>query len=171
MTDTLATPPEAAPADAANARQIQLQRIYLKDASLEMPLAPAVFKQAWNPQIDLQMGTTVTSLEENIFHVVLAVTVTAKLGEETAFLVEVHQAGIFSAAGFAPQELQAVLSSYCPNQLFPYAREAVAGLITRTGFPPVLLQPINFEALYMEHVARAQAQGGGAAPAPGTLVQ
>ena len=140
-------------------RQVLLQRIYLKDASVEVPQAPQVFTRQWNPQLDVQVGTTTVALGNDIHQVMLTVTVTAKLGEETGFLVEVHQAGIFQVAGFAAEsDLQAILAGYCPGVVFPFAREAVADLIQRSGFPPVLLQPINFEALYVEHLARSRAQ-------------
>jgi preprotein translocase subunit SecB len=143
-----------------NPRQVLLQRIYLKDASVEVPLAPQVFTRPMNPQLDVQVGTATTELGEGVHQVMLTVTVTAKLGEETGFLVEVHQAGIFQVIGFGGEgELQAVLAAYCPGVIFPFAREAVADLIQRTGFPPVLLQPINFDALYAEHLARARQQG------------
>jgi preprotein translocase subunit SecB len=163
MSDPVATPPPA--------RQVLLQRIYLKDASVEVPQAPQVFTRQWNPQIDVQVGTAAMPLGNNAHQVMLTVTVTAKLGEETGFLVEVHQAGIFEITGFSAEgELQAIVAGYCPGVVFPFAREAIADLIQRSGFPPVLLQPINFEALYVEHLARAQQQGA-AAGAPGSTVQ
>ena len=153
-------------------RQVLLQRIYLKDASVEVPQAPQVFTRQWNPQLDVQVGTTTVALGNDIHQVMLTVTVTAKLGEETGFLVEVHQAGIFQVAGFAAEsDLQAILAGYCPGVVFPFAREAVADLIQRSGFPPVLLQPINFEALYVEHLARSRAQNAQGAAAVGSTVQ
>jgi len=153
-------------------RQVLLQRIYLKDASVEVPLAPQVFTRQWTPQLDVQVGTATTALGNNIHQVMLTVTVTAKLGEDTGFLVEVHQAGIFQVIGFtAESDLQAILAGYCPGVVFPFAREAVADLIQRSGFPPVLLQPINFEALYVEHLARAREQNTQGAAATGSTVQ
>ena len=157
---------EPTPAPLANQRQIVLQRIYLKDASLEVPLAPQVFTRQWTPQLDVQVGTATAPITEGLYQVILTVTVTAKLGEDVGFLAEVHQAGIFQITGFANAgETQAVLAGYCPGVVFPFAREAVAELVQRGGFPPVLLQPINFEALYAEHLTRAQAEaaakGGG----------
>lgn len=142
-----------------NARQVLLQKIYVKDASLEVPLAPQVFTRQWQPQVDVQVNTQVTGLGDNAYSVVLSATVTAKLGSDVGFLVEVHQAGIFTVAGFPDQgELGAVLGGYCPGLLFPFAREAVADLVQRAGFPQLLLQPINFEALYLEHQNRARAE-------------
>ena len=160
MSEPQATPP---------ARQVLLQRIYLKDASVEVPMAPQVFTRQWNPQLDVQVGTATAALGNGVHQVMLTVTLTAKLGEDTGFLVEVHQAGIFQLAGFdSDSDTQAILAGYCPGVIFPFAREAVADLVQRSGFPPVLLQPINFEALYVEHLARSREQ---AAAAPGATVQ
>ena len=163
---------DAAPTPAP--KQISLQRIYLKDASVEVPLAPQVFTRQWQPQIDVQVGTNTTPLGDDLFQVMLSVTVTAKQGSDVGFLVEVHQGGIFQLAGFAAgePEQQAILAGYCPGVIFPFARETVADLVQRTGFPPVLLQPINFEALYIEHLARQRAQGAAAiGGADGATVQ
>ena len=148
----------AEPAPPANARQILLQRIYLKDASLEVPLAPQVFARQWNPNLDVQVGSGASALGNDLYQVLLTVTATAKLGEDVGFLAEVHQAGIFQVTGFTEGEMPALLSAYCPNLVFPFAREAVAELVQRAGFPPLLLQPINFDALFAEHVARARAE-------------
>ena len=152
----------------APARQVLLQKIYLKDASLEVPLAPQVFTRQWQPELDVQVNTQVAALGDNAYNMILSVTVTAKLDADVGFLVEVHQAGIFTITGFAEQsELGAVLGGYCPTLLFPFAREAVADLVQRGGFPQLLLQPINFDALYLEH-QRAQSEkaaGNGAAAA------
>ncbi len=153
-------------------RQVVLQRIYLKDASVEVPLAPQVFTRQWNPQLDVQVGTATSPLGGGVHQVMLTVTITAKLGEETGFLVEVHQAGIFQIVGFSTEsDTQAILAGYCPGVIFPFAREAVADLIQRSGFPPVLLQPINFEALYVEHLTRARDQGAAAGNPVGGTVQ
>lgn len=155
----------ADPKPSADARQVLLQKIYLKDASLEIPGAPAVFSKVWQPQVDVQVTTDVKPMANDGFHVVLSITVTAKLGEETGFLCEVHQAGIFTVKGFADNgERQAVLGGYCPGLIFPFARESVADLVQRAGFPQMLLQPINFEALYLEHQQRRTA------PAPSAAV-
>jgi len=156
MSEQAPTPPPA--------RQVLLQRIYLKDASVEVPQAPQVFTRQWTPQVDVQVGTNAMPLGGTAHQVMLSITVTAKLGEDVAFLVEIHQGGIFDIAGFAEGELQAVVAGYCPGVIFPFAREAVADLIQRSGFPPILLQPINFDALYVEHLARAREQNAAAAP-------
>lgn len=150
------TPNLAADASAAPAgRQVLLQKIYVKDASLEVPMAPQVFARQWQPQLDVQVNTELKTVDADTFQVVLAVTVTAKLGADVAFLVETHQAGIFTVRGFASEdERRAVLGGYCPGLIFPFARETVADLVQRAGFPQLLLQPINFEALYLEHLNR-----------------
>lgn len=150
-------------------RQVLLQRIYLKDASLEVPLAPQVFARPWNPKMDVEIGTSANALGENLYQVTLKVTVTAKLDENAVgFLVEVQQAGVFQLQGFANErETQAVLAGHCPGVVFPFARETVADLVQRGGFPPLLLQPINFEALFAEYAARAQA--GAAKPDDGGI--
>lgn len=145
---------------ATDARQVILQKIYLKDASVEVPLAPQIFTRAWQPQLDVQANTAVNALQADVWQVVLTLTVTTKLGDDTAFLVEVQQAGIFGITGFNDAERQAVLAGYCANIIFPFAREAVADLVQRSGFPQLLLQPINFEGLYAEHQARQKAQAG-----------
>lgn len=153
----------------ADARTVLLQKIYLKDASVEAPLAPQIFSRPWQPQIDLNVTTGVDDLGSDQFQVVLTITVTAKLGNDTAFLVEVQQAGLFVVRGFArDQERAAVLAGYCPGQLFPFAREAVADFVQKAGFPQLLLQPINFEALLVEHLNRQrnEAAAQAAAPAP-----
>lgn len=148
----------AKPAAPAAGPQVLLQKVYLKNASVEIPQAPAVFTKQWQPQMDVQVNTKVTAIADDHWEIVLAVTVTAKLEADTAFLVEVQQAGIFQVKGFADgAERQAVLGAYCPGVVFPFARETVADLIQRAGFPSLLLQPINFDALYAEHQKRAQA--------------
>ncbi|CAF2118235.1 unnamed protein product [Rotaria magnacalcarata] len=137
----------------ANQPQVLLQKIYLKDASIEIPSAPGIFTKNEQPSVDIAIATNVQNLGDNNYHVVLSVTVTGKLqNKETAFLVEAHQAGIFSISGFANvEDVEAVLGTFCPNTLFPFARETIADFIQRAGFPPILLQPVNFDALYLEH--------------------
>ncbi len=144
---------------AAAQAQLSVQKIYIKDSSFEAPAAPHIFQEPGQPQIQLQLGQQVNALAQDVFEVVLSVTVTCKLGEKTAYLCEVQQAGIFGVAGFDDANRDAVLGSYCPNVLFPYARHAVQN----GGFPPFFLQPINFDALYAEAMAR-RAEGATAAP-------
>jgi preprotein translocase subunit SecB len=147
-----------APAPAAPSRQVLLQKIYVKDASLEVPMAPQVFTRQWQPQLDVQVATHVTGLSAEQHQVVLQVTATAKLDQDVAFLAEVHQAGIFLLRGFADGgERQRVLGADCPAALFPFVREAVADLVVRGGFPQLLLQPIDFAALYEEHLKKHDA--------------
>lgn len=154
-------------AQAANSRQVLLQKIYIKDASIEVPGAPQIFTGNVQPQIDVNVATQTKSLENDNFNVVLSVTVTAKVGDDTTFLVEVQQGGIFLVRGFGnPAEKAAILGGYCPSMLFPFAREAVADFVQKAGFPQLLLQPINFEAMYMEHLARQRAEANKAAVDP-----
>ena len=154
----------------AAARQVLLQKMYLKDASVEVPKAPEIFTRQWQPETDVQVNTQATDLGENNWQVMLSVTVTAKAGEDVGFLVEVHQAGIFTITGFEGVELGAVLGAYAPGLMFPFAREAVADLVQRAGFPQLLLQPINFDALYLEHQQRLKAENGGKADGHGIIV-
>jgi len=138
-------------------RQLLLQKIYLKDASLEVPKAPEIFQRSWKPQVDVDLKTGASRInDEGGYHVVLHVTITAKLEDDVAVLVEVQQAGVFQLTGFNEQELQLVLNTHCPHALFPYAREAVSDLAQRGGFQQLLLQPVNFDGLYQQHLARQQ---------------
>jgi preprotein translocase subunit SecB len=132
-------------------RQLAVQRIYVKDLSFESPNAPEIFRSEWQPQNELNLNTKVERLGDTVFEVTLAVTVTAKVSEKTAFIVEVQQAGIFTIAGFSDQELGAMLGIYCPSVLFPYAREAVSDLVGRGSFPQLMLQHVSFDALYAQH--------------------
>ena len=138
-------------------RQVLLQKIYLKDASLEVPKAPQIFTRAWQPQIDVQITTGVQTLSPDQYQVLLSVTVTAKLEQDVAFLAEVQQGGIFQLKGYVEgADRQKALGTECPGTLFPFAREAMADLIQRGGFPQLLLQPVNFEALYQEHLTQSE---------------
>lgn len=136
--------------------QFAIQRLYIKDISFETPNTPQIFKQAWQPDINLQFNNKVATLEPAIYEVTLSITLTAKLGEQTAYLVEIHQSGIFFIKDFSPNDLQNMLNGYCPNILFPYAREAISDLVTRGGFPPMILAPMNFEAIYAQHRLQQQ---------------
>lgn len=135
----------------ANQQQFSIQKIYLKDVSFESPNSPAVFSGEWKPEVNVQLNTEIKGLENNMHEVTLSVTVTAKQQDKTAFLVEVKQAGLFQLAGFAQEQLGGMLGAYCPETLFPYAREAISDLVTKGGFPQLLLSPVNFNALYMQH--------------------
>jgi preprotein translocase subunit SecB len=148
-------------AAADNTRQFAVQRIYVKDLSFESPGAPDIFRSNWEPKHELNINTKVTPLGDEAYEVVLSVTITTKIEDTTALIVEVHQAGIFAAKGFTEQELGPLLAAYCPNQLFPYAREAVSDLVTKGSFPQIVLQPINFDALYAQHQQQAAQQAAG----------
>ena len=139
-------------------KQFAIQKLYIKDASFESPSSPEsfVFKK-WKPKIELNITNSSKSLENGLYEAVLRVTMTATHQDATAFLVEVHQAGMFSVSGFDDGELQYLLSSQCMNILFPYVREVISDLTIRGGFPPVVLSPVNFDALYQQHL-QAQAK-------------
>lgn len=151
----------AEPTDAAQAPQPQfnIRRIYLKDLSFESPRAPQIFESNAQPQIDLQLGAGAAQVGENLHEVVVNVTATVRSGEDTVFLVEVQQAGLFHIEGVPAEQMGWVLGVTCPNVLFPYARQVVSDATTAGGFPPLLLAPVNFEALYQQHVQRQQADG------------
>lgn len=145
-------------------QQFAMQRIYSKDVSFESPATPGIFSQQWRPKVNVDLNTKSDKLDDNgNFEVVLTITITAKVEEETAFLVEIQQAGIFLATGFNDNDLRRVLGTAAPTILFPYAREAIDALCVKGGFPPVMLAPVNFDALFQQALAQ-QAQ---AAPAEG----
>ena len=144
------------------APQFAIEKLYIKDLSLEVPNAPAIFLENENPEISLQLQTGVQRLSEDAFEVVLTATVTSKIGEKTVFLVEVGQGGIFRLRNIPEENLEALLSIACPNILFPYAREVVSDAVVRAGFAPVILQPVNFEALYAARLQQEQEQAAGA---------
>lgn len=131
-------------------RQFAVQRIYTKDISFEAPNTPQVFQQNWSPEINVGLGSDVTKLADEVYELVLNVTVEAKHEDKTIFLVEVHQGGLFGVKGFADDEIEALMGVAAPNVLFPYARELVSDLVTRGTFPQFVLQPVNFEVLYAQ---------------------
>ncbi|MGR9072655.1 MAG: protein-export chaperone SecB [Gammaproteobacteria bacterium] len=137
-------------------KQFSIQKIYTKDISFETPNSPKIFTVQWNPKVDLNLGAHANPIEGNLYEVSLTVTVTVKCAETTAYLVEVCQAGLFTLAGFSDQEKSPMLGSFCPNILFPYAREAVSDLVAKGGFPQLALAPVNFDALYAQHIQQAQ---------------
>lgn len=142
-------------------QQFAMQRIYTKDLSFESPGTPQVFKKQWQPQMNVDLNTRSEKIDEQgNFEVVLTLTITAKVEEETAFLIEVQQAGIFFIAGIEGENLRRVLGTAAPNILFPYARECIDTLCVKGGFPPVMLAPINFEAMYQQALAQSQGAGG-----------
>jgi preprotein translocase subunit SecB len=139
-------------------RQFVIQRVYTKDISFETPNSPAVFTQEWKPDVNVALHTSTKELGNEHFEVVLTVTVTAKQGENTNFLAEVQQAGIFLMKNIPQNEMGPLVGIYCPNVLFPYAREVVSDLVARGSFPQLVLAPVNFEVLYKQQVERQQAQ-------------
>lgn len=139
-------------------KQFSIQKIYVKDMSFETPNSPAVFTQDWKPEINLELNSTATGIAEGVHEVVLSLTVTAKLGDTTAYLAEVQQAGIFAMIGFSQEETAPMLGAFCPGTLYPYARETVSDLVARGGFPQLVLAPINFDALYAQQIQKVQAQ-------------
>ena len=157
---------EGAATTTENAQVFKIQRIYLKDVSYESPQAPGVFtgNTAWKPAVSLHLNTESTKLADDLFEVVLGVTATVKLGESTAYLIEIKQAGLFLARGFEEARLGPMLGSFCPNLLFPFAREEIASLVQKGGFPQLLLDPVNFDALYAQHLEAARQN----APSPDT---
>ena len=127
-----------------------IEKLYVKDASIEVPNAPQVYTNRTAPQVSVELANSASKLDDGVFEVSIKVTVTAKIEESVAFLVEVTQAGIFGIRGIPDENLEMILAITCPNILFPYAREAVSDMVTRAGFMPILLNPINFEALYAQ---------------------
>jgi len=156
---------EAASATQPAVPLFNIEKLFVKDLSLEIPNAPAIFLERENPQIDLQLHTQAAAVEEGVFEVVVTVTVTAKLPEKdkVMFLIEAKQAGIFQVRNIPAEEMESVLAVVCPNILYPYLREVVSDVAVRGGFAPVLLNPINFDAIYQQQKQQAQAQAEAAA--------
>ncbi|HET7650954.1 MAG TPA: protein-export chaperone SecB [Gammaproteobacteria bacterium] len=161
MADTT-TPAATETAMSNGDRQVLLQHLYVKDCSFESPRSPTVFGSNARPDIKIDMHTNAQKLDDGSFEVVLKLTAEATVEERAVFLVEVQQAGLFTLSGFSEQEQAAILSTYCPNILFPYLREVVSDLTLKGGMMPLILQPVNFDALYAQR-AGAQAAGDTAA--------
>ena len=143
MTDEQAKQPE---------QIFEIQRVYLKDVSFESPASPAVFTREFKPDVNVELHSANKRLAEHVFEVLLEITVTVKMDDEIAYLVEIKQAGVFAAAGYPDEQMGHLLGSYCPNILYPFAREVVSDLAVKGGFPQILLAPINFDALYNQHL-------------------
>ncbi len=140
-------------------KRISITKIYQKDFSFESPQSPGVFNSGeWKPQTNLNLRSSHNAVEGDLHEVVLTITIEAKEGEKSLFLVELAQAGLFQIAGYAEEEFGAIVGSFCPNILFPYAREAISGAVQKGGFPEFMLQPINFDALYVQSRQQAEAQ-------------
>ncbi len=145
-------------------KQINIQKIYVKDFSFESPNTPGVFMSGdWSPKTNLSLRSSHNQGDDNQSEVVLSITVEAKHEDKTLFLTELHQAGLFQITGYGEEEFGVVVGSFCPNILFPYARESISGIITKGGFPEFLLQPINFDALYAQSQQQRDAEAGAVA--------
>ncbi|MFJ3482643.1 protein-export chaperone SecB [Pseudomonas sp. NPDC090202] len=141
------------------APQFSLQRIYVRDLSFEAPKSPAIFRQEWTPSVSLDLNTRQKQLEGDFYEVVLTLSVEVKNGEEIAFIAEVQQAGIFLIKGLDAASMSHTLGAFCPNILFPYARETIDSLVVRGSFPALMLAPVNFDALYAQELQRMQESG------------
>jgi len=150
-----------APAEAATGPAFTIEKIYVKDVSFESPNSPAIFNENAQPELQLNLNQRVQRLAENAFEVVLGVTLTCKVGDKTAYVAEVQQAGVFGLMGLEPQAIDVLLGTQCPNILFPYVRSLVSDLVQAGGFPPFFLQPINFDGLYAETLRQRQQQAEG----------
>ena len=152
----------AATAAAGDANQNQarfaLQRIYIKDLSFESPKSPLVFQQQWKPQVHMDLNTRSEKVRDDFYEVVVSLTLTIKNEEETAYIIEIQQAGIFNIASVEGPQLQQLLGAHCPNILFPYAREAIDNMVLKGSFPPLMLAPVDFGALYVEALKRKAAE-------------
>ena len=153
---------------AENQAQFALQRIYIKDASFEAPNAPASFTKEWKPEIKLDLNSGARKLDEQHFEVSVKVTVTATNADETAFLVELEQAGLFTMANIPEEQLKPMLGAMCPNILFPYLRESIDSPVVKGGFPALMLAPVNFDALYQQRLQQEQQKAAEQAQAEGS---
>jgi preprotein translocase subunit SecB len=156
--------------DQAQQPIFSIEKLYVKDLSLEIPNAPQIFLEREAPQVDIQLHHSASTVEDGLYESVLTVTVTAKIGEKTVFLVEAGQAGIFTIRNVPQADIEPVLGITCPSILFPYAREVISDAVMRAGFPPVLLNPVNFEALYQAQKQAAAEQVAAPAPAPAPAI-
>ena len=137
----------------------EIQRIYLKDLSYEAPNTPHTFVEDWKPEVQLNLETKSNRIQDNVHEVILSVTATVNTNKKPAFIVETHMAGVFMISGLENEHLRQMLGSFCPNILFPYAREVISDVVVRGGFPQLILAPVNFDALYAQHVEEQQKQG------------
>lgn len=153
--------------DQAAQPQVAVQKVYVRDASVEVPAGPHIFTEEMQPELNVDLNSRAEQIEGDNYEVAITVTITAKQGDNTAYIVEVQQAGVFHVSGF-PDDGQKnhVLGAYCPGVLFPFVREAVSTMVQRAGFPPFLLQPVNFDAIYQEQQRRRAQQSEAAANPP-----
>lgn len=145
----------------SNQPHFEIQRIYVKDISFESPNTPHTFTEEWKPEVSLNLESKSNRIQDNVHEVVLSITATVNSNKKTAFLIEVHQAGVFVVSNFPNDQLHQMLGSYCPNVLFPYAREVISDLVVRGGFPQLILAPVNFDALYAQHMEQAVKDSAG----------
>lgn len=138
--------------------KFEIRKIYIKDLSFEAPHSPAIFSEQWKPKTDVQMSAQSNKLSDDNYEVTLTITVTSTQDDKTAFLVEIKQSGVFHVQNIPEKQLAQLLGSYCPHTLFPFAREAIADLIGKGGFPPFLLSPVNFDALFAQQMAKLKEQ-------------
>lgn len=139
--------------------QFSIQRIYVRDVSFESPKTPEIFLKEWKPAVNLDLNTRQNSIEDGVYEVVLTLSATAKIDEDVAFIAEVQQAGIFLIKGLGAEDVSHMLGAFCPNLLFPYAREALDSLVIKGSFPALMLAPINFDALYAQELERMKQEG------------
>ncbi|OGT47936.1 MAG: protein-export chaperone SecB [Gammaproteobacteria bacterium RIFCSPHIGHO2_12_FULL_41_20] len=144
---------------AATQPQFEIQRIYVKDVSFEAPNTPHTFMEEWKPEVSLNLETKSSRVQDNVHEVIISITATVSTGKKSAFLIEIQQAGIFLITGVANDQLHHMLGSFCPNILFPYAREVISDMVMRAGFPQLILAPVNFDALYAQHMEEQKKQG------------
>jgi len=140
-------------------QEFSIQRVYLKDLSFESPQAPHIFLEEWKPELSMDLNTETNALGDDNHEVTLRVSVTVKMGEKTIFVAEVKQAGIFTVKGFGEEELPAMLGSFCPNVLYPYARQVITYAVMEGGFPQLYIAPVNFDAMYQQHQMEKAAKG------------
>lgn len=161
MTDNQAgsAPGAAGASNDANAKQLVLQKIYLKDCSFESPNSPEMFTVSqWDPKVQLNITSSTKNIAQDVYEIVLQINIEAKQSDRAAFLCEIQQAGVVTLRGFTEEERRRLLGGYCPGLVFPYAREAISDLVTKGGFPQLLLQPLNFEAMYLKQMEEQQRQ-------------
>jgi len=145
--------------DAENQPQFAIQRVYIKDSSFESPNSPKIFQETWKPQVSMDLNTQHTKISDNQYEVVLTLTITTKIGEQVAYMVEVQQAGVFMVKNIEGARLGQMLGAYCPNVLFPYARENVDSLVGKGSYPALMLAPVNFDAIYQQALQRKEEEG------------
>jgi preprotein translocase subunit SecB len=147
-------------------QQFAIKKVYVKDVSFESPTSPGSFSyQKWDPKIDLNLTNKQTHIDDDMYEAVLSITATVSIENETSFLIEVHQAGLFEIAGFEEEQKSYLMGSQCMNILFPYAREVISDMSVRGGFPPLVMAPVNFDALYQQHLQQKQEEQGEATEA------